>query len=392
ERMALQGLAWARALTGRPVDDVCQRFRSTSDSASYISEAPEQIAGLRLAWRGHMAQARTVLTGLLELADERGEAVSYALQRVNLCDVELRAGELDAAERLLDEWGQSAARLVVVPTYERSRALLAAFRGLPDEAERWAAAAIEGGEPIGVRWQVLEALRARGLAALLAHEPERAAESLRAVWEHTRREGIDEPGAFPVAPDLVEALVELGEPDEALQVADRLQEVAKQQEHPWGLATAKRCRALVQLASGQDEAAALEQAADDYGELGLRFDRGRTLLLLGRAQRRGKRWAAARKALEQAAEAFEEIGSSGWAEDARSELGRIAARRPQQEGQLTPSEQRVAELAVEGLSNKEIAQNLVVSVHTVEAHLTHAYAKLGIRSRGQLARRLARAK
>ena len=81
--------------------------------------------------------------------------------------------------------------------YERCRALLAAGRGLPDEAERWAAEAIARAEAIGVRWDWLEALRARGIAALLAHEPARAAESLRAVWEHTQREGVDEPGRVP---------------------------------------------------------------------------------------------------------------------------------------------------------------------------------------------------
>ena len=50
----------------------------------------------------------------------------------------------------------------------------------------------------------------RGLAALRAHDAEQAAESLRAVWEHMQREGVDDPGAFPVAPDLVEALNNLG--------------------------------------------------------------------------------------------------------------------------------------------------------------------------------------
>ena len=60
------------------------------------------------------------------------------------------------------------------------------------------------------------------------------------------------------------------------------------------------------------------------------------------------------------------------------------ARRP---GELTPAEQRVAELAADGLANKEIASALVVTVRTVEAHLKQVYAKLGIRSRTQLASR-----
>ena len=84
--------------------------------------------------------------------------------------------------------------------------------------------------------------------------------------------------------------------------------------------------------------------------------------------------------------AFDELGSPGWAEQARSELARVGARRRKAPtGELTPTEQRVVELAAAGLANKEIARKLFVGVHTVEVHLTHAYAKLGVRSRTQLA-------
>jgi DNA-binding NarL/FixJ family response regulator len=274
--------------------------------------------------------------------------------------------------------------------YERCRALLAAGRGLPEEAEQWAAEALEGARAAGNQWDRLEALRARGIAALLRHEPAQAAESLRAVWEHLRREGVDEPGAFPVAPDLVEALVELGELDEARQVTDRLRTLSEEQEHPWGLATAKRCDALVRLASGPDDAAAndLTAAADAYGALGLRFERPRTLLALGRSQRRLRKWGAARAALDQAAAELDALGSPGWAEEARTERARVGGRRPRTDGGLTPAERRVVELAVDGLANKEIARSLFVSVRTVEVHLKNAYAKLGVRSRTQLARRL----
>ena len=92
--------------------------------------------------------------------------------------------------------------------------------------------------------------------------------------------------------------------------------------------------------------------------------------------------------LELAAAGFDAMGSPGWAEDARSELARVGARRPTSPGRLTPTERRVAELAVDGLSNKEIARALVVTVNTVEFHLRNTYAKLGIRSRVQLAARL----
>jgi DNA-binding CsgD family transcriptional regulator len=389
ERLALYGLGWARALRGRPIDYVCKRYRAASEDAYSVTGSPERIAGQRLLWRGELEQARTVLTSLLALADERGEAYSYVLQRLHMCQLELRCGNWAPVARLLDEWAESSER-VMWSMYERCRALLAAGRGLPEEAERWAAEALAGAQAAGNRWDRLEALRARGIAELLRHEPAQAAESLREVWEHTRREGVDEPGVFPVAPDLVEALVELGELEEAREVTDRLRTLSEEQEHPWGLATAKRCDALVRLASGPDDAAAedLAEAAEAYGALGLRFDRPRTLLALGRSQRRLRKWGVARAALDQATAEFDALGSPGWAEQARAERARVGGRRPRTDGGLTPAERRVVELAVDGLANKEIARSLFVSVRTVEVHLKNAYAKLGVRSRTQLARRL----
>lgn len=388
ECLVLHALAWARGLLGRSVDDLCERFEAASGAGAYFAESPHRVAVQRLVWRGEVDGARETLSQLLTMADERGEPGSYALLRLHVCELELRTGELEAVSGLLDEWAESSDReLLVPPMYERCRALLAAGRGLPEEAERWAADAIARAETIGISWERLEALRARGLAALLAHEPARAAESFRAVWEHTQREGVDEPGVFPVAPDLVEALAELGEPDEADAVTGRLHELAVEQEHPWALAAAKRCRGLLDVRDRFDETAAvtLADAASDFARLGLRHDEARSLLCLGRAQRRHRKWGAARAALERAAVVFDEIGSTGWAEETRSELGRVSGRRPRPSGELTRSERRVAELAAQGLSNKEIARTLFVTVHTVEAHLSHAYAKLGVRSRSQLA-------
>jgi hypothetical protein len=85
-----------------------------------------------------------------------------------------------------------------------------------------------------------------------AHDPKRAAENLRQGWEHTLREGVDEPGVFPVAPKLMDALVELGELDQADAVTARLRALAEGQQHPWGTVTASRRRAVVRLASGRD--------------------------------------------------------------------------------------------------------------------------------------------
>ncbi len=134
ERQVLYALAWARSLGGRPVDDLCERFRElTEESAFYMAPSPERVAAQRLVWRGCIGEARDALTSLLDMADERGEPSSYALQRLHLCELELRAGGWDAAARFLDEWSESSDRVLLLwPMYERCRALLAAGRGESD--------------------------------------------------------------------------------------------------------------------------------------------------------------------------------------------------------------------------------------------------------------------
>ena len=72
--------------------------------------------------------------------------------------------------------------------------------------------------------------------------------TLGKVWEHTLREGVADPGAFPVRRDLVEALVWLGRIAEAEAVTGRLRDLAERQDHPWALATASRCAAVARLA------------------------------------------------------------------------------------------------------------------------------------------------
>jgi DNA-binding NarL/FixJ family response regulator len=329
-----------------------------------------------------------VFRRLLASADERGESWSGVVLLVQLCEVELRAGDTHAAARVSEEWDQWTALEAGEAVFRaRMQAVIAALRGEPGRAAELAAQVLEAAEPDSRTWDRLEALRAMGLAALLEHEPERAIASLGAVWEHSRSQGVNDPGAFPVAGDFVEALVESGRLDVATEVIRWLGGLAREQRHPWGLVTLKRAAAAVKLADRRDEDASneLAAAAEEYRALGLRFESARALLSLGRAQRRFTKRAAARQSLEAARSAFWHLGCVGWAEMASAELDRVSGRRPAPSGRLTPSEQRVAELVASGLSNKEVAARLFVSVYTVEAHLSNVYAKLGIRSRTQLA-------
>jgi DNA-binding NarL/FixJ family response regulator len=118
------------------------------------------------------------------------------------------------------------------------------------------------------------------------------------------------------------------------------------------------------------------------------IERARSLLVLGRIRRRLRKRRAAKTALGEALAVFEAVGSPLWAEQARAEIGRLGLRRSPPDD-LTPSEERVASLAAEGLTNREVAASLFVSPKTVEASLARAYRKLGIRSRAELGARMA---
>jgi DNA-binding NarL/FixJ family response regulator len=130
----------------------------------------------------------------------------------------------------------------------------------------------------------------------------------------------------------------------------------------------------------------LEQAVAKHEEVGDPFGRVRALLALGVVRRRARQKRAAQEAIEAALAGFEELGAATWVDKARAELGRIGGRR--REDGLTSAESRVAALVAEGRTNKEVAATLFLAERTVASHLTHIYAKLGVRSRTELARRL----
>jgi DNA-binding CsgD family transcriptional regulator len=376
QEQAGRALAWIMVLRGRPISDLGQ-----------FGSLPGPRAG-RLAFRGEVSQARAALSQMLLRAAELGDVRGGLAISMRLCELELRVGNPAGAAKVLAELGEWTEMPEMRIARARLHSLLAAVTGLPAEATRRAEIVTQAAPADCPMFDRLEATRALGLVALLQDDWEAAAGLLRAVWEHTVSEGIDDPGAFPVAADLVESFVLVNDTAAARKVSERLRHLAVDQQHPWGLITLQRCEAAIQLVAdnGDDPGAALLDAAAAYGRLGLGFDRARTLLFLGRALRRAGKRATARQALEAAETTFAELGCTGWAAAAGAELTRVSGRRSAGSNELTASEQRVVELAKYGLSNKQIAAQLFVSVYTVEAHLSHAYAKLGVRSRSQLIR------
>ena len=201
--------------------------------------------------------------------------------------------------------------------------------------------------------------------------------------------GVGEPGVFLCHADLIEALIGVGSHAEAESRLEEWEALGRAIDRPRVLCTAARARGLLCAARG-DLAQALqhvEHALEMHDRLPVPLERGRTLLALGTIQRRARRRRDAREALDAAGALFGEIGAGIWARRAAAECDRISGRAPRDRDELTPTERRVAELVAEGRSNREVAQELFVTVRTVESNLTRVYAKLGVRSRAELAAR-----
>jgi DNA-binding CsgD family transcriptional regulator len=173
-----------------------------------------------------------------------------------------------------------------------------------------------------------------------------------------------------------------------VRLVDRLEADASRLARDWVLADVARCRGLIAAAGGKVAAATvlLEAAAGKHEAVGDPFGRARSLLALGVVSRRARQKRAARDAIAAALRGFEELGAATWVERALRELGTIGGR-TREEG-LTAAERRVADLVAAGRTNREVATELFLGERTVASHLTHIYAKLGVRSRTELARRL----
>lgn len=188
-------------------------------------------------------------------------------------------------------------------------------------------------------------------------------------------------------PDAVEALVGLGRAAEAEPLVRALECNGRQFRRAWMQATGARCRAILLASTGDVDGAldAASTALTHHRALPMPFERARTQLLVGQLLRRQRQKGSAATALTEALNAFDTMGTGLWADRARAELARTDVARVGTDA-LTPSEQRIAELAADGMTNRDIAAALFISPKTVEANLARVFRKLDIRSRTQLSR------
>jgi DNA-binding NarL/FixJ family response regulator len=330
--------------------------------------------------------ARARLEDAEQQAREEGDESSLANILLNRVIVATWAGDLagatELAERMLDAFGQHG---VGPEAGQLWRTYVDAYAGRV-ESVREAAAKTDPGEPmVAAIWS-----RCVGLAELAAGETVSADRHLTEALEVFERVAFREPAIWRVDGDAIEAALAVGDLDRAQGLLARFEERAARSRIPWSLAVSARCRGLVLAAGGELDAAAeaLERALAEHERCPMPFERARTLLVQGRLQRRLKRKRQARLSLEEARELFARQGAETWLARVDDELGRVAVRRAPEE--LSATELRIARLAADGLSNQAIAEQVFVSVKTVESNLKRAYRKLDISSRAQLARALDR--
>ncbi|WP_051073808.1 LuxR family transcriptional regulator [Mycobacterium sp. JS623] len=288
------------------------------------------------------------------------------------------AADVTALARQLDAEFPTMLSLVL-------QAWLAVYAGAEDDARLAVADAIDACKRTGAAWHQDWTRTAVGFLEVSVGNHADAVDSLQPLLSRYVPTST-EINAAAFVPDVVEALTALGRADEAAPLVDALECNGRRLDRAWMRAVGARGRAMVLAARG-DVAAAVQSALDaltEHDRLPMPFERARTQLLLGQLLRRDR--SEATTVLREALAVFEQLGTPLWADRARAELAGTRPRAGPPQEVLTPAEQRVAELAESGMTNRDVAAALFISAKTVEATLARVYRKLGIRSRAELGR------
>jgi DNA-binding CsgD family transcriptional regulator len=304
----------------------------------------------------HLLAARQV-----QVARDTGALVHLQFALSFLARSHMLAGELAAATLMIDE-----ARLIAEaagnPALVNAPMILAAWRGQESQAAELIESSSE--EAATRRWTSNNYARAVLYNGLGRHEAARAA-----AWE-----------AAPRTADRAQLESVVG------WLAERTRLISS----AWATGIEMRARAL--LSEGELAESLYRRSIAHLSGTGVRIELARTHLLYGEWLRRERRRLDARKQLRTALEAFTGMGADAFGRRAERELeaaGEPARKRTADTlHQLTPQETRIARLAADGSTNREIAAQLFISASTVEYHLRKAFRKLDVKSRTQLAHRL----
>ena len=352
---------------------------------------PSFVHGQLLLLTGRLDESLETLEAVRAETLARGQESAVPLLYLNLVWACLWRGDLARAARFADESRETAALLddrVATALASSSSALVHAHAGQVELAREEAVQAIALFDQLEWRSGTIWPLWALGFLELSRGDPAAVDSALGHVTRMVTAAGLGEPVLGVFLPDEIEALAELSRLEPAEALVEQLEHAGERLDRPWARAVAARGRGLLLTARGDLDGAgaALEQALVQHDRLDMPFERARTLLVSGRVLRRNRRRTQARQTLVEARTLFERTGARLWLERADAEL-RLLGRAGRADG-LTPMEEQVAEFAASGLSNRQIAERAFLTVKAVEGNLTRVYRKLGIRSRGGLARAL----
>ena len=322
----------------------------------------------------------------------RGSARGFATASSFRAFARYRAGDVRGAEAdaaAARTHGDEPGLGVLTPAIAATRIECAMEREGFESAEQILAAANSTSEPGSVFTVLLREAAAH--LHLAQHRPGAALEEVRRCERWAADAGVTTPAWIAWRSLAALAYRALDEPERGLQMASDEVERARAFGGQRALSIALRRHGLVER--GEPAVELLREAVDAGAAAGARLEHARALVALGSALRRGGQPKDARAPLREALDLALRCGTPRLAGRAREELVAAGARprRARLTGveSLTGSELRVARMAADGLTNREIAQALFVTVRTVEGHLTHAYGKLGIRTRRELEQGLA---
>jgi len=395
-RMLLAVLSYRGARCGDPRAEAVERARLALDGDALFEEedaAFYSLPGLVLDAADLLDESEAVWDRVLDVARRRGSIFAFAAGSGFRARTRYLSGSLaEAAE-------DARAALDAARAHGLDTGLPYALAFLGDAlidlgalgaaAEALAQADMPDEPPMSAHFNFF--LSSRGRLRMLQGQVREGLRDLEAVGRIDEALAATTPGFAAWRPFAALGYLRLGDIDRARALAERELELARE----WGaarpLGVALRTAGVVE--GGERGVALLRESVEVLEASPARLERARTMLELGTALSGANRRVEARERLTAALELAESCGAAPLADQARSQLSatgaRVRAARPSGPDALTASERRVADMAREGLTNRQIAQALFVTPKTVEVHLSSVYRKLGISSRNDLARALA---
>jgi ATP/maltotriose-dependent transcriptional regulator MalT len=353
--------------------------------------------GVLRLWTDDLVTARQDLSGVLAASHDRSAAFRLTVANA-LANVEYRLGWWDDAtahSELAVSIAQDTDQLWLAPICGSAAGLIAAAQGRLQEATTHASEALRASTP---EWFVPLAVAAvtNAHVARARRQPEVVIAALEPLRRVSDCDGIREP-AVVCWPDLLaDALVEMGEFEQACDVLHPFETRAAERGCHSAMAAAARARGNLEATQGnkEDAEAAFQAGLNHAAQVPMPFERARLQFAYGAFLRRSGRRSQAAEQLRAAHTTLTSLNAGpdlGRTEQELAACGVAFTRPTTRQFDLTVQELAVARLVAAGMTNRQAARELAISVKTVEYHLGRIYSKLNVASRVELANRLSHA-